>query len=213
MDIIKPAIISRDFNEIRFKIEEVEGLTDWVHVDVMDGVFTPNVSWSQPDDLESVGGKIKIEAHLMVSEPEKVLTHWINYVDRVIIHLESTEMLYQIIENIKNHSTKLGVALLFDTDIDLLEPYLPNLDFIQLMSIKEIGVHGNIFENEILNKVKSLRQIFPNGTIQLDGGVNIDNIAEIFSSSVNSVAVGTAVWQGDASENIKNLNLNATSRR
>ena len=86
---IIPAIIGKNFTEVRDKIEEVGELTTWLHLDVADGKFVADKSWSVPDDLHEVNGRIKIEVHLMTEQPEETVADWVSVADRVIVHPES----------------------------------------------------------------------------------------------------------------------------
>ncbi len=191
---IKPAIISPDFSEIAYKIGIVDDFVSWVHLDVMDGKFAPTISLHEPQDLELLEGKVKLEVHLMVEHPEESLLLWTQVADRVLVHLESTENLSAILDSLQPHSTKLGIAVLLETPLEKLEPYLPRIDFVQLMSIKKIGSHGESFDTQVLDRIKNLRQIWPNGTIQVDGGINLETGRECLEVGADVLVVGSGIW-------------------
>jgi ribulose-phosphate 3-epimerase len=201
---IIPGIIGKNFTEVKTKITQVEGLTDWAQLDIMDGLFVPNYTWQTPDDLNDLGGKIKIEVHLMSESPENFIGEWIGVADRVIFHLEATELAHEIISQFESAPVKLGIALKLDTPVEQVFPYLDKIDTVQLMSIAEIGAHGHAFESRVLNKIKDLRAKWPSGTISIDGGVNLESARQAFDVGVDQVVVGSAIWQsGNVSETIK----------
>ncbi|MEX0910176.1 MAG: hypothetical protein WDZ73_00250 [Candidatus Paceibacterota bacterium] len=88
---ISPAIIPYSLSELEEKMKMVGDVSDWVHVDITDGVFAPNQTWNNPDDLELIPGRAKIEVHLMTEEPEANITLWAQVADRIIVHVESTD--------------------------------------------------------------------------------------------------------------------------
>lgn len=191
---IKPAIISQNFNETAYKIDLVDDLVSWVHLDVMDGKFAPTISPHEPQDLELLEGKAKLEVHLMVEYPEESLLVWTQVADRVVVHLEATENLSAILDSLEPHSTQLGVAVLLETPLEKLEPYLPRLDFVQLMSIKKIGSQGEPFDPDVLERIKNLRQMWPGGIIQVDGGINLETSKDCLKAGADILVVGSAIW-------------------
>ncbi|MBP9856123.1 MAG: hypothetical protein KBC48_02350 [Candidatus Pacebacteria bacterium] len=193
MEIV-PAIISNTFAEVEDKLNLLEPLVDWAHVDVMDGSMTSTKSWRVPSDLDFVNGKIKLEVHLMIKDVEEVLAEWASVTDRLIIHAESVADLGEVIEVFKNHHSKLGVALLLDTPLAEITSVLPEIDFVHLMSVREIGYHGKKFEEEVLEKIKSLRALSSSVTISVDGGITLDNKEKIISAGANRLVVGQALW-------------------
>jgi ribulose-phosphate 3-epimerase len=204
MKNIIPGIIGKNFTEVKTKIAQVEGLTDWVQLDIMDGLFVPNYTWQTPDDLNDLGGKIKIEVHLMSESPENFINEWIGVADRVIFHLEATELANEIISQFESAPVKLGIALKLETPVEQVFPYLDKIDMVQLMSIAEIGAHGHDFESVVLNKIIDLRTKWPSGTISIDGGVNLESARQAFDAGADQVVVGSAIWEsGNVVETIK----------
>ena len=192
---IKPAIISSSFSEIKARIDFLEGVVPWVHLDIMDGRFVEPTTWQVANDLKEILGQIKIEAHLMINQPEEVLPFWLDNVDRVIIHLESTDHLAEIIDRIKLGHVRLGLALKLETPIEEVLPFAEHLDLIQLMSIKKIGYHGELFDLSVLEKISALRSQLPNVKIQVDGGLNLDTANLVVEAGANILVAGSAIWQ------------------
>ncbi|MEK7586685.1 MAG: hypothetical protein AAB453_02335 [Patescibacteria group bacterium] len=195
MTEIIPAIIGKNFGEVRDKIETVGELTNWLHLDIADGKFVADKSWSVPDDLNEIKNRVKIEVHLMTEQPEEMMTDWVSVADRIIVHPESTDHLAEIVDSVKSTPSKLGFALLMNSDLNLVEPYIANLDVIQLMSINELGHHGEPFEEKVLERIKTLRVKYPNVKISVDGGINLATGKKCLDAGASQLVVGSALWQ------------------
>ncbi len=194
---IIPAIIGKNFTEVRDKIEEVGELTTWLHLDVADGRFVADKSWSVPDDLHEINGKIKMEVHLMIERPEEVAADWVSVADRIIVHPESTDHLEEIVDSVKNTPTKIGLALLMNSSLDLVEKYIESLDVIQFMAIEELGHHGEPFQDEVLERIKTLRAKYPSVKISVDGGINLVTGKKCLEAGATELVVGSALWKAD----------------
>ncbi len=194
---ISPAIIPHSLSELEEKMKIVANDTDWVHVDIADGVFAPNVTWNNPDDLELIPGRAKIEVHLMTEKPEENITLWAQVADRIIVHVESTDKLGVILNSFEHTVSQLGLALLLDTPLSEIEDYLPlkHLNLIQLMGIKKIGHHGEVFDESVLDKITALKKLWPEGLIQVDGGLNLDIAKKVKLAGAGSLVVGSSLWQ------------------
>lgn len=204
---ITPSIIGKSFFDVKGKIGLVEGLTDWVQLDIADGKFAPNETWSAPEDLLEIEGKIKIEVHLMIEKPEEVLTEWTRFADRIILHVESTERLDEIVDIFQHQDAELGLALLIDTPMDSIEPYANKVKLVQLMSIDKIGFHGQPFDQRVVEKVKELRTKFPDLFIQVDGGIGLAEAELLKTAGANALVVGSAIWNNDIPSTIKKFQV------
>lgn len=205
---IIPTILVKTFDEVKEKIRLVENFVDWVQLDIMDGVFVENTTWSNPEDLKNFKTKVKLEAHLMVKNPEKIIDSWLEVVDRIIVHYESSEKIQEIINKVHKNGKQIGVALNPETSIEVAKPFLNDIDLVLLMSVQP-GKGGQEFELEILEKIRNLRNIWPGGNIEVDGGVSDKNIKEIFNAGANLFCVGTYVYQsGDIKQVINKLKEN-----
>ena len=208
--MIIPAIIAKDFEELKAKLAQVEGLVSWAQIDVMDGVFTPPTTWREPADLEKINSAINLEAHLMVEKPENIIDGWLNSpVRRILLHYESTdaETIKKLLGKIADSGKSSGIALKLETPlwvvdflIDALKAKSYKLEAVQLMSISEIGYHGHPFEEKVLDRIKTLREKYPNVTISVDGGVNLENAPKILSAGADNLLIGSAIFK---SGNIK----------
>lgn len=202
MEIV-PSIISETFSEVEDKLRLLEGAAEWAHLDIMDGQFAKTRSWQVASDLDFVPGRIKLETHLMVKDPEAVLAEWTRVVDRIIVHVEAVADVRELLTIFESHHTQLGLALLLETPVEILKSYVEELKFVHLMSVKEIGHYGQPFEDEVLEKIKTLRALAPSVNISVDGGINLNNVKKVFAAGANRVVVGGAIWSnGDPLKNI-----------
>ena len=205
--MIIPAIIAKDFEELQSKLAKIDGLVSWAQIDVMDGVFVPPKTWDNPADLENISTVINLEAHLMIANPENIIDKWINSpVKRILLHHESTThaQIEKLIEKIQKSGKEAGIALKLQTPLFVLDPLIQDprskIRTVQLMSISEIGYHGHPFEEKVLERIKTLREKYPDVTISVDGGVSLDNAPKILSAGADNLLVGNAIFK---SENIK----------
>ena len=194
-----PAIITETSKGLRDKFSVARGITEWVQVDIMDGVFVPPKTWpyeeGSPEEIASFKSGLKVEAHFMVSKPETILDEWMHAgIDRAIVHYESTEELGVIIDTLKNHSIECGIALNLETPIEVIEPWVGDISVLQLMAISEIGYHGRPFDMAVIPKLQALRLKYPELTIQVDGGVTLENALRLMECGVDGVVVGGAIF-------------------
>lgn len=202
---IIPAILEPDFIAVADKIRQIEGRAEWVHLDITDGHFVPSVSWQTPQDLGSIDGRTRLEAHLMIEHPEEVIENWAQVVDRIIVHYESTENLLEIIDAIDQSPlpVEIGLALLLPTPLGVVERHAVKLDVIQLMGITRVGYQGQSFDPLVLERIKFLHEKYPDVKISLDGGVNLENVSQLVVAGADNIIVGSGIWKGDAVGNLK----------
>jgi len=196
---IVPSIIAKTFEEVKQKIAQIDGLVKWIQLDIMDGNFVLPVTWNTADDLENLEGDVRIEAHLMIEKPEDELKQWMAFADRVLVHVEATDYLADIIESFDGAPIKLGVVLKIDTPLDILDDFVGKIEYVQLMSIDVLGYYGGKFDEVIYERIKTVRAMYPEMIIGVDGGVTLDNAPKLIKAGVDNLVVGTAIWE---SENI-----------
>jgi ribulose-phosphate 3-epimerase len=195
---IIPAIIAKDFEDLKNQINLVERFVQTVQLDIVDGVFAPEKTWSEPLMLKNLQTNLKLDAHLMVFEPEKEIDKWINSgVKRILIHFEATKHLGEIIEKVKNAGLEIGIVLNFATSEDVLDGWIAKIDMVQFMSISQIGSHNFSFQEGVIDKIIRLRQKYPNVKIGVDGGVNSGNVLALAKAGVDFLAVGSAIFGSD----------------
>jgi len=220
MEII-PAIIPQSFEDLEEKLSLVRGVVPVVQVDVTDGKFVPERSW--PYNKNDVDGYEKIkkgeiglpfwqdfyfEADLMIENPETQIEDFVFAgFSRLIVHLESTDKMDEIIAKARELDVEIGVAINVDTSNEVLEEYIDKIDFVQFMGIKKIGFQGQEFDSEVVNKISSLRQKHPDTIITIDGGVSLKNATHLLSAGAERLVSGSAIFESgdtvDAVEKFK----------
>ncbi|MCX6730037.1 MAG: ribulose-phosphate 3-epimerase [Candidatus Portnoybacteria bacterium] len=191
---IIPTILVQTFKEVEEKIRLVEDYVEWVQIDVMDGIFVKNTTWNNPNDLVGIKIKTKTEIHLMIENPEEVIDEWLQVADRIIVHFESKiTNLNALIKNVHNNGKQIGLAINPETDYEVVKPFLNELDLVLLMTVSP-GDGGQQFDESVLNKIKALQEIWPNGSIEVDGGINDKNIKRIAEAGADIFNVGTYIY-------------------
>lgn len=164
---------------------------DYIHIDVMDNTFTNNVAYSieEINEINKISNK-KLDIHLMVNDPIKYINSFNNMnIEYIIFHVEIDKDINNLINTVHGMGYKCGLAINPNTNIDVLEQYINNIDLILVMSVMP-GYGGQLFINSIYNKLESLRNKYKNITISVDGGINQDNIYKL-NSLVDMVVIGS----------------------
>jgi len=195
-----PSVLSTNFFDLENKlIDFSKAGIDFIHLDVMDGNFVTNISFG-PSMLKSIKSKFPfmIDAHLMVDNPKEVIPWFIDAgADWISFHIETKDNIAENIKIIKDAGIKAGIALNPDTDIEQIIPFINEVDYILFMSVFP-GYGGQKFMPDVLNKIIELNKIIVrtdvSPIIQIDGGVNSDNIAKIREVGVQSYVVGTYLY-------------------
>lgn len=194
MTQIIPAIIAKDFQELKNKIKQIEPYVEWAQLDVMDGKFVENITWNNPSDLKELETSLKLEAHLMVEKPEEVVDDWIKSgVKRIIIHYESTKQLDEIIKKIQDTGLEAGIAVNPKTSVDVLKS---NVSTFLVMTVNP-GRGGQEFLEETLEKIKILREKYKNVKIEVDGGINLETAPKVVQAGANILAVGSTIFKSE----------------
>ena len=198
---IAPSILASDFANLGRDIASLsEWQADWVHFDVMDGHFVPNLTFGAPvvSCLRKVT-KMPFDVHLMVEAPQNYIADFAKAgADILTVHLETAPHLHRVIQAIKEAGLKAAVSLNPSTPLCLLEEILPDLDMVLLMSVNP-GFGGQAFIPSSLEKVRKLRQMLDakglKTDIQVDGGVTPDNAAQLIAAGATVLVAGSAVYK------------------
>lgn len=220
MTEVVPAIIPHSFVDIQKDVRRVRKYTDFVQIDVSDGIFSPEKTWPhmgddgeiQFEDLVSEKESlpfwkdVNYEVHLMVQEPMNVLDKWISTgVARIILHVESDGNLDEMISLIRNRSgsdgsllrTEIGLALLPSTELGELDAYLDKIDFVQFMGNDKIGYHGVELDPHVYDKIKELRKKNSDIGIAVDIGVDEDTAPKLVSAGCTKLVSGSALFDAE----------------
>jgi ribulose-phosphate 3-epimerase len=208
--IISPSILNADFLRLDLAVDIVnKSDADWIHMDVMDGVFVPNISFGFPV-MEAVkkASQKPLDVHLMIVEPEKYIEKFAQTgASGITVHYETCPHLYSTIQNIKAQKCRAGVAINPHTDIHLLKPILHYIDLALVMTV-EPGFGGQEFIEYSYDKIEELRELSfhynPELIIEVDGGISEENIAQLIRSGADCIVAGTHVFK--SKDPVKTIN-------
>ena len=211
MIILAPSILSANFVNLGEDIKQVEQAgAEYLHIDVMDGAFVPSISFGAPvmKCIRPIS-KLVFDVHLMVEEPIRYIDDFVKAgADIITVHAEACKHLNRTIAKIKEAGVKVGVSLNPSTSLSVLDYCLEDIDMVLIMSVNP-GFGGQKFLPLAIDKIKSLKELIRvknlNVDIQVDGGVNTDNVSEIIEAGANVIVAGTGVFAGDIMKNIKSF--------
>jgi len=203
MQIIPSILVDSEKEFIR-EISSIQTELEQVQLDIADGKFVPQTTWADPEIVEKYTD-IDMELHLMVAEPLAELQRWTatEVVKRVLIHYESVDNFGEIITNLKNYPWEIGVVLNPDTDIEVINDYLPDLDSVMFMGVQP-GQQGQSLLSEVLGSIKKFGSQNPTMFTELDGGVNEQTLPDVIASGVKAICPGSAIFKNER-EPKKNL--------
>lgn len=229
MTEIIPAIMPDSFDDLEYKASLVAQYVSLVQIDVMDGKFVKSRSWPYFSGdqfsfnalLEESEGlpfwdSLDYEVDLMITKPEETIDDWITAgAKRLIVHIESTEKMQDIINSINSRfafpetygsspargeakrDVELGIAINVDTSISSIVGYLEDIDFVQFMGIQTIGLQGQPFDERVLDKIREFHNAHPEIIISVDGGVNFDTAPALIEAGVKRLVSGSTIFDGD----------------
>ena len=208
-NILAPSILSADFKNLAADIQTIEeNGAEYLHYDVMDGVFVPSISFGMPvlKSIRSCTNQV-VDAHLMITEPIRYVEEFVKSgADLITVHLEACEDVDATLDAIRAQGVKVGLSIKPKTDVEALRPYLEKLDMILIMSV-EPGFGGQKFIPESLDKIRATRQMIEeaglNIDIQVDGGIYQSNVGEVLEAGANIIVSGSGVFKGDAAANTR----------
>ena len=204
--IIAPSILAADFNHLSEEIEMINrSEADYIHLDIMDGVFVPNISFGVPvvKHVAKISKKV-LDVHLMVINPDTLIEPFVDAgADSITVHYETCTHLHRTIFNIKNRGLRASVCLNPSSSVSLLEDIIGDVDMVLIMSVNP-GFGGQPFIENTYKKIRQLRKLTdkynPNCDIEVDGGVNFETAKKLYESGANVLVSGSFVFNADNPE-------------
>ena len=205
--IIAPSLLAADFSKLKEEVKSIENTkAKWLHLDVMDGNFVPNISFGA-DIVKAIrkDSNLYFDAHLMIENPEWYIDTMADAgVQSISIHVEATKHLDRALQLIKARGLKAGVAINPATDIAFLDNIYEKLDLILVMTVNP-GFGGQKFLNQMIEKIRKVRNKFPHIDIQVDGGINNETAKLVIEAGANILVAGSYVFSGNYSEKVNSL--------
>lgn len=209
MNILAPSILAADFAMLGEQIRTVdEAGAQYIHIDVMDGIFVPSISYGMPviKSLRRVTDKV-FDVHLMIEKPERYIDAFADCgADSITFHIEATERADEILEDIHGRGLKAGISVKPDTPVEALRGFMDRLDMILVMTV-EPGFGGQAYLDFCTAKVEVAKKMAEEAgrsiDVQVDGGITLDNVETALRAGANVIVAGSSVFGGDIAANTR----------
>jgi ribulose-phosphate 3-epimerase len=204
---IVPSLPAASFDDLKKLAEALDGVSYGFQIDIVDGQFVPHTSWpfterdpvKEIERIHELPQSYQYELDCMVKEPEQYLALFASLpLERVIIHVGSTNCYGPIIRHAREHGYKIGLAFTNDVPLSFIYPYIDKIDFVQIMGIAKVGQQGQPFDERTLESARTLREQYSNLSIAVDGSVNAETIPRLLEAGVNHFAPGSAISKANS---------------
>lgn len=204
--IIAPSLLAADFTDLKSSLNQIKK-APWLHLDVMDGHFVPNLSFG-PSIIQTIRPLSDqfFDTHLMVSNPERLIDSYIEAgSDQITFHVEASQDVMGLIQKIKANNIKVGLSIKPNTSVEVLMPYLQHLDLVLVMSV-EPGFGGQSFMPSALDKIKRLKALKTSDSymylISVDGGIDLNTAPLVIENGADVLVSGSAIFKADSPESV-----------
>ena len=205
--IVAPSLLAADFSDLRNEIDKVEKAgAEYLHLDVMDGAFVPNISFGAPI-ISAIRkhSNLVFDVHLMIENPDRFIKDFVEAgADIITVHAEATKHLNRTLHLIKSYGKKVGISLNPSTPVEMIKYELKNIDMVLIMTVNP-GFGCQAFIENMTDKIKELRTLDKNIDIEVDGGINAETGKKVKEAGANILVAGSYIFNGDYKERIDSL--------